>query len=135
MPQDDAVQDDLAAGQEMNALVTEKVFRTCSHPDDRVRIIGRPGDRWKHCDKCGQEVNGIPSDYSSDISAAWLVLEHMGSLGWKVQVQSNSQLEGYEVDEPWVCVFASRDGASWAAADTAPLAICRAALAAVSEHP
>ena len=123
-------QDDLAAGRELDALVAEKVMGCAVERRERP-VFGA------FC-RCVNELHwqsdlsaGIPK-FSAFISAAWEVVEHMDSLGWKVQVRSDSQLEGYEADGPWVCVFNSRDGVPWAAADTAPLAICRAALKAIS---
>src|SRR5712671_2026097 len=117
-------QDDLAAGRELDAEVATKIMRLRAYrrwPDDDY-------DSWYVVPTTAGTVPSwdeveMPA-YSTDVGAAWQIVEHMDSLGWKVQVRSDSQLESYEVDEPWVCVFAHRDGAPWAAANTAPLAIC-----------
>ena len=65
--------------------------------------------------------------FSTDIAAAWMVVERMRELGWFFEVSA-------ECDSQWVAYFDKERYAS-EAADTAPLAICRAALRARGEEP
>ena len=130
----------MKAGREMDALVEEKVMGGCAHRDVAGWYHEGPeGDRTLNCGQC----HGRPSvpGYSTDIAAAWQVVE---------------KLTGFDTnrDKPWwsVCVFNAqpgqimavvyqcqpgnriddaRDVIAGAIASTAPLAICRAALAAV----
>lgn len=106
--------DKLEAGPELDALVAE-------------RVMGIDLDGTKpHLPYRG--VGCTP--YSTDIAAAWEVLEELGdvTLGHQARV-CNGQ---------WVC-FVDTSGpfqGPSGAADTAPLAICRAALkAAERENP
>jgi hypothetical protein len=68
-----------------------------------------------------------PRQYSTDIAAAWRVVEKMHADGWFYDV-------GDEVETPeHYARFHRQSGAGFALADTAPLAICRAALIAKLE--
>lgn len=113
---------DLDAGRELDALVAE-------------RVMG-----WKRMgDDFWQDSHGKPRTLSStsfgsfapstDIAAAWEVVEHMPSRGLLPQVGA-SALEGGGVE--WYCwLLDTRTGETVEGqgfADDAPLAICRAAL-------
>ena len=131
--------DEMPAGREMDALVAERVMGIpaekwdppCAahhRTDDAERdpVLGWSG--W--CYSCGKpidEVAGEPAHYSTDIAAAFEVLERLAVCQpyiyrfvlpdrWRVQMDANT--------EPYAIVRAE--------ADTAPLAICRAALGAVA---
>lgn len=101
---------DLPAGRELDALVAEKVMG-----DTRFRQV--PRAQWYL----------VLDHYSTDIAAAWLVVENAVGRGMPA---------GINVAMNWA---GDPDGyvAEWAGvrelADTAPLAICRAALRAVGE--
>lgn len=123
----------LTAGRELDALVAEKVMgwrkvarvEAWDHgPDQKtggpqVNWFGGPPDfpEWNN----GQPVRC----YSTDIAEAWLVVEKLrpgkfvwikdcGSFGWRVEILSSNSTD-VQVDFAVV-------------ADTATLAICRAAL-------
>jgi hypothetical protein len=108
-------QDDLAAGRELDAEVATHVFgwRDCEWD----------GWSWLGTLPDGTERWPIPA-YSTEISAAWQVLA-----GWSVTL---AHAEGLR----WHCrlMRCTREG-EWqngeGHADTAPMAICKAALAAV----
>lgn len=97
--------------------------------DDVMRLEGRELDEAVARDVLGLTWSPVagPVPYSRDIDAAWQVVERMLTLGWHLNLMS-----------------LHRDGSLWsaefeAAAETtrhiygesAPLAICRAALAAL----
>ena len=72
-------------------------------------------------------------DYSSDISAAWLVVEKMRERGFTLSIHTD-----YIVNDclyEYCCIVwtntGGRDFSFEIGAETAPLAICRAALAAL----
>lgn len=71
------------------------------------------------CAKCQ-----YPPHYSTDIAAAWTVVEKLK--GFKLDLC-------FEHDSLWQCVFWN-DGIVEASADTAPMAICKASLASVSKE-
>lgn len=116
---------DLPAGGELDALIAERVF---------------PGQRWQHDDKC--DATGscwrcggcldwcpIPPPYSTDIAAAWLVVEKLQEQGVRMDILSD--WHGHRT-----CRVARKseslyDALGWS--ETAPLAICRAALRAVRQ--
>lgn len=78
--------------------------------------------------------------YASDMNHAWAVIEKLKADGWRFDVgDNNSYLRPAGPDEQWYAdasrVVTGDDGFDQseeqnAVADTAPLAICRAALAA-----
>jgi hypothetical protein len=76
----------------------------------------------KHCPM----LEVVPA-YSTDIEAAWRVVSHMRDQRFWLQVQD---MRRFDVNE-WEVEFASAGRDGWAKADTLPLAISMAALAAV----
>lgn len=136
----------MEAGRELDARVGEKVMGQ----DMEVRpahewrplwegMLGAE-DRSRICNRCGLSTLGEHEEggscriftppYSTDISAAWEVVEALIARGLYVKVE-----DGYPADSDeraWHCRL--HHGFSWedAWAPTAPLAICRAALAALA---
>jgi len=104
-----------AAGRELDANVARKVMGiecfTHIHEDGRVDWIEEHGD-------------GPVARYSTDIAAAWQVVEKMRERGWFLNLHEEGALS-----QQWVCVFDDDafDSGEFLA-PTAPLAICRAAL-------
>jgi hypothetical protein len=116
----------MEAGRKMDALIAEKVFGyvRMHYPDENTWGERSYDDKFPSCD-CFRQV---PSrDYSTDIAAAWEVVEKFSHQATnelaRKQGFSHWQLNSYP-DSGWAC----RIGSLSAHADTAPLAICRAAL-------
>lgn len=121
--------DKLEAGPELDALIAEKVMG-CS-----VTSIEFEGRVWFRCSCAGAPHGQVDSDgektvalqaYSTDIAAAWSVLE---KFPW-FRIDNRGDYEGNEA----FMVELTDDvknlaGKMWG--PTAPLAICRAALKAV----
>jgi hypothetical protein len=114
------------AVRELDALVAEKVFgwQRCEaqlHPTDNrmIRGVGYCPPNWGTGER---DVDVVP-DYSTDIAAAWQVVEKMRG----VIVSINPPNDAH--DDEW-CVewFDGVHTLDAACAATAPLAICRAAL-------
>jgi hypothetical protein len=93
---------------------------------------------------CGPTSNGSPVSYSTDIAAAWLVVEKLCGMAFLFSIRDSKTYRGLE----WMVCFTIVDhekkyrGVSlleerkhWGEAGTAPLAICRAALKAVADLP
>lgn len=123
--QNGAATPQLSAGRELDALVAEKVMG-CTLRWDTWRGTG---ERYPHCactdgagpHSCGDEVwHEELAYYSTEIAAAWTVAEHMRSNLRSVQVCA--ALGGW-----WAHISHASEFA-----DTAPHAICLAALAAVA---
>ena len=115
---------EMEAGRELDALVAEKVMKNKhSNPE----TFGR-------CPTCGYDAfyPDLPR-YSTDIAAAWEVVEKMADTPGP-----NGDHWGFMLDYNGVdCVAAFGHWEDWeakGAADTAPHAICLAALAAL-KHP
>lgn len=120
--------DEMKAGREMDALVAEKVmgwkrFAVCDklHPPYM--------EETRHT-----FAHGFP-DYSTDITAAWEVAEKMRVAvmpidggGWAAKDISIDATHGTEL---YIIPGSDEECYGWTKADTAPLAICRAALKAV----
>lgn len=80
------------------------------------------GGHSRHC-------LAVVPEYSTDIVAAWLVVEKMRERGYEpcVEAQSNGQLPG------WQCWFGHMlYDAGYAESDSVPLAICQSALSALA---
>jgi hypothetical protein len=131
----------MPAGREMNALIAEKVTGwKAIHAEYKCN-----GEYFFRCDACGGYGHGncygngdgaiqikcgeytvccdeaeMPA-YSTDISAAWEVVEKMKADGWEFYFEWK--------DEPWA-LFENDECLldKYADADTVPLAICKAAL-------
>ena len=121
--------------REINALIAEKVMGLpdttwCSHK----MVYGATTDGVKHkqgtCSICGaafedygriKNYEDLPH-YSTDISAAWEVV---------AKNFSDIELESFDNLSSWECWVCGKEGYTKAYADTAPMAICLAALKAV----
>ena len=131
--------------REIDALVAEKVMGwtriPSNHPyrwyNDRGGVIveGQP-QKFPCYDKANATYGGIPDDWrpSSSIAAAWEVVEKLSGPDFDHRCVIVSKTD--MTDEKWGCEIgntqaAGSDGASYAVADTAPMAICLAALNAV----
>lgn len=107
------------AGRELDTLIAEKVMgyhrATESEPywNSLAVWVEENGERWEQ----------IP-DYSTDIAAAWQVVEHLHG---RVVIDHWSR-GAYKV----MIYLPAKPPSVEASAESAPLAICRAALAALS---
>ena len=93
------------------------------------------------------EKDWLPFPYSTDISAAWEVVEKMREMGWEIGMVSSTEdgdgdifpdetqwmVNAHNPDRVRRCGDCGRstDGSVYAGASTAPEAICIAALAAL----
>jgi hypothetical protein len=106
---------ELVAGRELDALVAERVMGWVQeepqpHPVNSFAIYF-----------------GGPPPYSTDIAAAWQVVERMREQEYSIALDSDTWLK-----HPYAVHFiGGNSGCVSCTADTAPLAICRAALKAV----
>ena len=102
--------DEMPAGREMDAMVAE--------------LMGTPHMKPHHgtcctCEDCGWPHDECKCGYSADIAAAWPLMQ----VGWGIERVE----DGYNVVESPGHYMVKH----LSSADTAPLAICRAALKAV----
>lgn len=105
------------AGSEQDVLIHTKIF---GHPRN-VPVMCDPGFLYRQTE-AGWVKYSAPT-YSNDISAAWTVVEKM---------REKSRLIIDHDGLSWVVHFTDiPDVRAIASADTAPEAICRAALAAM----
>lgn len=124
----------MQAGRELDALIAEKVMGWPPKPahagwqGDVVPSLADP--KWVQAgpDR-GWEMVFLPN-YSTDIAAAWKVVEKMRetpkpffSLAWYISGRWGAAFLGHD------------DGTDAEMADTAPHAICLAALRAVAKAP
>lgn len=108
----------MKAGRELDALVAEKVMGWDLVPTRhlvRLRYFRQPGTD----SRAARERCYLPR-YSEDIAAAWGVVEKLSGYERKLE----------ECSEGWCFTFEAGEE-FWGQADTAPLAICLAALKAV----
>jgi hypothetical protein len=158
------------AGRELDALIAERVMGIV--PCDKWRktnlgsaggpaLMKDDGDCPHERDKCYSVITtasiygviGGPRKYSTDIKAAWKVVERLRTDGWLVRVQEMPNEEPFLMGAGWrdeenlelhmraMCQLypskRQREGRAMfrdivAFEDSTPLAICKAALAAVN---
>src|SRR3990167_5438501 len=122
----------MEAGPEMDLLVAPLVDWDHSHNYNECE-----DDFYTYCRNCGDEPRfserendcEVPPRYSTNIAAAWLVMEKLRSSS---HAPISIQIDAYKnVYTSWI----DFDGLStkWATSATAPLAICRTALLAMLE--
>lgn len=119
---------DLPAGPALDVLIATKVMGWTRLPDSFDGIVATPVYRTND----GFETSYVPP-FSTMIVHAWEVVERMSRPPHSLCVQiENDSMQG-EVDE-WSCHFnpVGMQPRGYAVADTAPLAICRAALRATA---
>jgi hypothetical protein len=109
--------DMMPAGREMDALIAKNIFEWTIVKTKRNNWFELQSGLWKPDDG----ATDFPH-YSTDIAAAWQVIEKMRG--------EESGMRVYRIESMSYWQFGFR-GAPWAEADTAPLAICRAALKTV----
>lgn len=123
----------LDPGPELDALVAEKVMGRPGRFVDAVRINGEWREArtwlpegWEPDDPPkGSTAGHMPSSYSTDIHAAWEVVEKLGPRGFgllRLQGPGNAYMAGFRADTVEGQIYA-----------TAPHAICLAALKACGE--
>lgn len=138
---------ELKAGRELDALVAEKVMGWRPMQGGVSMEIGEKDDLWEDGSRKWYGKDGDPRPmrllpspkFSTDIAAAWLVVEKLIARG------DEFTLERISLDKVWRAkVYPFTKDKGWAGggyftssndvavnAKTAPLAICRAALLAV----
>lgn len=104
----------LEAGRELDALVAEKVMGWTVALEDRG-----PCRVWRPHENSAERSQPIPP-YSTSIEAAWEVVEKMRQREF-----------GFSLNDAWIAWFLAAPNEYQADADTAPHAICLAALKAV----
>ena len=118
--------DALPAGRELDAMVATFVMG--------CKVIVDGGKPYCDCDDRGhftRDANDVYADlpcYSTDIAAAWQVVEKLK--GAAVEWFFHIDIPKPSVTDEWRAIFTPATRYSWA--KTAPLAICRAALVAVT---
>jgi hypothetical protein len=137
---------DMPAGREMDALVAEKVMGCkVSHlpfpgGQERVSCGCRNGEHPGPHDNTDPVWDDILAYYSTDIAAAWKVVEKLrGELSWADGFQLSQSALGQEwqnfpeaPQNGYAATFTNGyENEASATAETAPLTICRAALKAV----
>lgn len=114
------------AGRELDALVAEKVMGFSP-----VEWSGQPGDMALVYGD--QETGGIVPRYSTNVGAAWQVVEKMSALSWRATV-CWAPADAWNAEERAVVTYSggetNQDDIE-AIAPTVPLAICLAALKVV----
>ena len=122
--------DEMQAGREMDALIAEKVmgwavfygeYKGYELLDDEV-AQGYPPE---------EEADGVPFEipyYSTDIAAAWEVVERITEKRWKFKLR---RLPGKDYMAYFQNLLRFPIECESAPSGTAPLAICRAALKVV----
>jgi hypothetical protein len=132
------------AGRELNALVAVEVMgwakRTTEFNDEQVAVV--PPDwtdlsakRW-----LGHSLFELVPPYSEDIAAGFVVVEHMRAQGWIWHIAigatvtvsiERAGIRHYNLEGVLVGPGSRRIDVHPVAPDELPLALCRAALAAV----
>jgi len=113
---------ELEAGRALNELIAGKLREWAPFRPGKGPVAAYPLDELS----MGMYAELIPTPpYSTDVAAAWHIVERMRAEGWQIVVDTRPG--------NWLVQFFSTDGTqrSAASADGLPLAICRAAVAAL----
>lgn len=113
------------ASRDLDRLVAEKVMKQVRSGDCPIGDFNCPGI-WTSRDECWW-APCLPC-YSKDIAAAWEVVKRLRATGCAVHIGTHNNGHEWTVRASRGCLRASWEGHG----DTAPLAICRAALRAVA---
>jgi len=92
----------MPAGREMDALVAEKVMRLCVHDWTFIPNNDDDGGVGRTCQKCHKEFWGLNppaygesyGSYSTDISAAWEVVETLRERQIPIQIRGDEWYDG-----------------------------------------
>lgn len=138
------------AGRELDALIAEKVmgWNWVNVFSNALMIVPPIGDKLRHAHKYVDK--GIPDNmphYSTNIADAWLVVEKLKGMGFGVTINEVCKRSGFykyndNVLGYWHCNFTVSDKddndkllkTNPEIAETAPLAICLAALKACGDE-
>jgi len=112
--------DEMPAGREMDVLIAEKVM----------------GWKWDSRDEVFYDQEGrsrvdIFNRFSSEIEYAWMVVEKIIAMSYTVLVSNGKHSPPRQTWHCIITIIPQQGGYRDGYADTAPLAICRAALKAV----
>lgn len=130
----------MLAGRELDALVAEKVMGWTWHAVNNICLMLAPQDvKIEIWSAEALMRHSIPC-YSTDIGAAWQVVEKMGTRVASKRCAGDFILEWDHLDNCWCAGWAyySYDGPQYefaGKAETVPLAICLAGLDAVGYEP
>lgn len=108
----------MKAGRELDDLVAEKVLGW-----EHIDLGPIDGIRWKNGDRIIESEH--PFRYSTDIAAAWEILENLVGRGFEFSIQGGGDSESV------VAFGRGRGAAEVVRGEAFPHAICLAALAAV----
>ncbi len=134
--------------RELDAQIAERVMgfhreidetHDYDHVQHRNEVLLPPGETLEHLRELLPRKGQIPfayfvtERYSTDIAAAWKVVEKMRELDWRMLLEN-----WVAVTDAYAAFFRPQDRYNYekhigVTDDTAPLAICRAALAALGE--
>ncbi len=84
---------EIGAGREMDALIAERVMKIAPRAWDEGTLCPKCGDemRWcgerSRCTTCVEWRYSPYREYSTDIVAAWRVVEKLGELGFDVVIE------------------------------------------------
>lgn len=114
----------MPAGRELDAIVASRVMGWASADVDTAMLCASGSIA-----ACSEMTTGHVPDYSTDIAAAWLVVERIHEHGHAITVER--WLGNPELGK-WSAAFTLENGhdTGQCVAESAPLAICRAALVA-----
>lgn len=113
----------MEAGRALDALVAERVMGW--HARDAWYDAD---DNWMADLEDNFPIDAEAFSPSTSIEAAWQVVEKMRGRGWTMTLNQEAEMQF----EPWDCrFFGPNDRRAIAHGNTAPLAICRAALKAM----
>jgi hypothetical protein len=124
------------AGRELDALVAEKVMGwskriSADHSNSPIKQLRAFGIIYAWKDSEGNDRGLDVWHYSTDIAAAWQVVEKMKALEWRTEIAQTIQ-SGVDVTViKWEGGEFGGEFAEWG--ETAPHAICLAALKAIGE--
>lgn len=125
--------------RELDAWIAEHVFGKTVRPCRSNETFPPDGDSYENHGWTSSDlaiVTGYQFDmplprYSTDIAAAWTVVEKMKEYGWAFALETTHNGDACAVFNVGTYIGDDLSGPRCVSADTAPMAICLAAKAAI----
>lgn len=123
----------MEAGKALDALVAQRVMGLTPCPHWAYSSMMRVQASWMKTADCPHASDECfwakhPAEYSRNIAAAWIIVDHLRQTGWRTSLFSHYS-HGPDRPFEWGCNFVNgieRNVVSYGPA--APLAICRSSL-------
>jgi len=130
-------------GQALDVLIAERIMGWRRGKGGAICGAGYESSSYwydaedRRRDPCTTDIFANMCEWSpsTDIAAAWAVVEQMQQRGYSFCLYDYHRVDATPRNEVWHAIFINYEGSPAACAKTTPLAICKAALKAIGHTP